>query len=147
MTSFPVTDGTVVLSGADFRVKLSVYSDGGISISPCSHDCWIVSPVKRHWATTWQNQHSDYAPSEDSDQPEHKPSLIRVFAVCMMKAWTLSYPFSAQRRLWSDLVDAQADLRLHWVHSFCWFCHVVAHFKNYCAVEDSYFQKHWLVIT
>ena len=32
-----------------------------------------------------------------------------VFAVRMKKAWVLSYPLSAQRRLWSD-----------------WFCHVVA---------------------
>ena len=42
------------------------------------------------------------APSEDSDQPGHPPSLIRVFAVCMKKGWVLSYPLSAQRRLWSD---------------------------------------------
>ena len=36
------------------------------------------------------------APSEDSDQPGHQPSLIRVFAVRMKKAWVLSYPLSAQ---------------------------------------------------
>ena len=30
------------------------------------------------------------APSEDSDQPGHSPSLIRVFAVRMKKAWVLS---------------------------------------------------------
>ena len=42
-----------------------------------------------------------YAPSEDSDQ-----------AVRMKKAWVLSYPLSAQRRLWSDWADAQADLSL-----------------------------------
>ena len=30
------------------------------------------------------------------------PSLIRVFAVRMKKAWVLSYPLSAQWRLWSD---------------------------------------------
>ena len=36
------------------------------------------------WATTWQNQQNDSAPSEDSDQPGHPPSLIRVFAVCLM---------------------------------------------------------------
>ena len=54
------------------------------------------------------------APSEHSDQPGHSPSLIRVFAVRMKKAWVLSYPLSAQRRLWSDWADAQADLRLHW---------------------------------
>ena len=39
------------------------------------------------------------APSEDSDQPGHPPSLIRVFAVRMKKAWVLTYPLSAQRRL------------------------------------------------
>ena len=35
------------------------------------------------------------APSEDSDQPGHPPSLIRVFAVRMKKAWVISYPLSA----------------------------------------------------
>ena len=67
------------------------------------------------WATSWQNQQNKCAPSEDSDQPwhlpslirvlaepGHPPSLIRVFAVHVKKAWVLSYPFSAQRRLWSD---------------------------------------------
>ena len=68
------------------------------------------------------------APSEDSDQPGHPPSLIRVFAVRMKKNWVLSYPLSTLRRLWSDLADAQADLSLCWVHMpFCWFCHAVAH--------------------
>ena len=38
------------------------------------------------------------APSEDLDQPEHLPSLISVFAVCMKKAWVLSYPLFAQRK-------------------------------------------------
>ena len=56
------------------------------------------------------------APSEDSDQPGHPPSLIRVFAVRMKKAWVLSYPLSAQRRLLSDWADAQADLSLRWAH-------------------------------
>ena len=40
-----------------------------------------------------------------------------VFAVRMKKAWVLSYPLSAQRRPWSDWVDAQADLSLGWAHS------------------------------
>ena len=82
---------------------------------------------------SWQNQQSDCAPSEDSDQPGHPPSLIRVFAVPdqpghppslirvfavrMRKAWVFSYPLSAQRRLWSDWVDAQAGLSLRWAHS------------------------------
>ena len=73
--------------------------------------------VQGHSDLTWQNQQSDYVPSEDSDQPGYPPSLIRVFAVRMKKPWVLSYPLSAQRRLWSDWADAQADLSLRWVHS------------------------------
>ena len=57
------------------------------------------------------------ASSKESDQPWHLPSLIRVFAVRMKKAWVLSYPLSALRRLWSDWADAQADLSLHWAHT------------------------------
>ena len=40
-----------------------------------------------------------------------------VFAVHLKKHWVLSYPLSAQQRLWSDWVDAQADLSLRWAHS------------------------------
>ena len=69
------------------------------------------------WAVMWQKQQSDCAPSHASDQPRHPPSLIRVFAVCKKKAWVLSFPLSAQRRLWSDWADAQADLSLCWAHS------------------------------
>ena len=72
-------------------------------------------------------------PSEDSDQPGHPPSLIRVFAVRMKKPWVLSYPLSAQQRLWSDWADAQTDLVLRWAHrSFCWFCHAAAQIPNTC---------------
>ena len=35
------------------------------------------------------------APSEDSDQPGYPPSLIRVFAVRMKKAWVFSYQLGA----------------------------------------------------
>ena len=82
------------------------------------------------WASTWQNQQSDCAPSEDSDKPGHPPSQIRVFAVRMKKAWVLSYPLSAQRRLirlggcpgWSESsLGAQ---------SLCWFCHVETHIST-----------------
>ena len=83
------------------------------------HVCCITTCVftVSTWAVTWQNQQSDCVPSEDSDEPGHLPSLIRVFAVRMKKAWVLSYPLSAQRRLWSDWADAQADLSLRWAHS------------------------------
>ena len=87
----------------------------------CSGSNWII------WAATWLNWQSSCAPSQDSDQPGHPPSVIRVFAVHMKKAWVLSYQLSAQWRLWSDWADAQADLSLCWAHTlFFWFCHVVA---------------------
>ena len=38
-----------------------------------------------------------------------------VFAVSMKKPWSLSYPLSAQQRLWSK-TSAQSDLSLHWAH-------------------------------
>ena len=66
------------------------------------------------WAASWQNKQNDCTPSEDS---EHPPSPIRVFAVRMKKASVLSYPSSAQQRLWSDWADAQADLSLRWAYS------------------------------
>ena len=72
------------------------------------------------------------APSKDSDQPGHPPSLSRVFVVRMKKAWVLSYPLSAQRRLCSDWADAQADLSLRWAHMpFCWFRHDTAQFCSW----------------
>ena len=66
------------------------------------------------WTASWQNQQNECAPSEDSDQPGHPPSLIRVFAVRIKKPGVLTYPLSAQRRHWSDWADAQADLSLRW---------------------------------
>ena len=38
-----------------------------------------------------------YASSEDSDQPVHPHSLIRVFVVSMKKAWILSYLLSTSK--------------------------------------------------
>ena len=75
------------------------------------------------------------APSEDSDQPGHPPSPNRVFAVCMKIHWVLSNPLSAQRKLWSDWADTQADLSLRWVQrSFCWFCHAAAHIAKFGVI-------------
>ena len=68
---------------------------------------FLVMLLRYMWATKWQNQQNKCAPSKDSDQPGHLPSLIRVFAVRMKKAWVLSYPLSAQQRLWSDCANAQ----------------------------------------
>ena len=40
-----------------------------------------VKLLEQLWANAQQNEQSGMAPSEDSDQPGHPPSLIRVFAV------------------------------------------------------------------
>ena len=85
-------------------------------------DYWIKTFELPHDKT---NKMTCAVPSKDSDPP----SLIRVFAVHMKKAWVLSYPLSTQQRLWSHWVDAQVGLCLCWAHrSFCWLCHEVAHF-------------------
>ena len=87
--------------------------------------CWLYM---YNWATTGQNQQSDCAPSENSDQPGHPPNLIRVFPTRMKKAWVLSYPLCTVKTLirlggcpgWSE-----SSLG---AHSFCWFCHIAAQF-------------------
>ena len=68
------------------------------------------------------------SPSEFSDKPGHPPNLIPVITVRMKKpSGPYSYTLSAQRKLWSDWMDAQSDLSLRWVHrSFCLFCHTLA---------------------
>ena len=54
------------------------------------------------WAASWRNQQNGMCAQR---------RLIRVFAVRMKKALVLSYPLSAQQRLWSDW----AEPRLIWV--------------------------------
>ena len=67
------------------------------------------------------------APSEDSDQPGHPSSVIRVFAVCFMGSLGHNASSCGQRRLLSDWANAQADLSLCWAHGpYCWFCRAVA---------------------
>ena len=95
--------------------------------------------LRSKWAIAWQNQQMTCAPSKDSDQPRHLPSLIRVFAVRMKKAWVLSYPLSTQRRPsrcpgWSESsLGAQ---------SFCWFCHAAAQIKMGKSKQD--FMQLWV---
>ena len=80
------------------------------------------------WAASWKKQQNDSAPSEDSDQPGHPPSLITVFAVRSVDSSGPELSSCGQRRLWSGWADAQADLSLHWAQPHCWFCYEVAQF-------------------
>ena len=71
------------------------------------------------------------APSEDSTQPGHPPSLIRVFAVRSMGSHGPNVSSCGQRWLWSDWADVQADLSLRWAQlSFWWFCHEAAQMNH-----------------
>ena len=53
------------------------------------------------------------APSKDSDQPVLQRSLIRVFARRPLGNRGPNNSSYWQRRLWSDCMDAHADLTLH----------------------------------
>ena len=80
------------------------------------------------WAASWQNQQNDCAPSKDSDQPGHPPSLIRVFAVHSVGSLGPKVSSCGLRRLWSDWADAQAEMSLCWAHMpFRWFWCETAH--------------------
>ena len=74
-------------------------------------------------------------------------SAWRIFTVRMEKIWVLCYISNAQRRLWTDWPDAQADLSLRWAHIHCWFCHVAAHMFHIVAksVLEVYLILNWLL--
>ena len=50
----------------------------------CFDSAVVPEHLVSYLAAAWQNQQNDCVPSEDSDQPGHPPSLIKVFAVCLM---------------------------------------------------------------
>ena len=56
-----------------------------------------------------------------------------VLAVCMKRAWVLSYPLSTQQRLWSD---AQTDLSLRWAQSH--FVSFVMSRLIYCQIKATH---------
>ena len=67
------------------------------------------------------------ATSEESDQPAHLCSLIRVFADGMSLLQPLGYPKRNKKEPLPYWVDVQADLSLCWSHrSYCRFCLVLA---------------------
>ena len=70
-----------------------------------------------------------HVPSEDSDQPGHLPSLIRVFAVCSWVVKDATFHHADSKDCDHDQIGWMA--RLIWVftgrtRSFCWFCHAAA---------------------
>ena len=75
------------------------------------------------WATSWQNQQNDLCirPAKTQISLCIRP-VWSVFAVRSMGSWGPDVSSCGQRRLWSDWMDAQADLSFRWVHmQFCWY--------------------------
>ena len=54
--------------------------------------------------------------SEDSDQPAQSRSLIWIFTMRLLDSQGCKISSYGQVRLWSDGVDAQAELSLRWEH-------------------------------
>ena len=97
---------------------------------------------KNNWAASWQNPTKWHMHPAKTHQPGHPPSLIRVFAVRIKKAWVLSYPLNAQRRLirqggcpgWPEsLLGAQIILLV-----LSWGGSIVTYTKN---------QENWNILT
>ena len=109
VTINPVTSDSCLQNGKGYGWGKNLASVGDLCVS----QCWYEPPHDK-------TNNVACVPNEDSDQPGHLPPRLNwVFAVRMKKAWVLSYPMSAQRRLWSDWANAQADPpRLIWV--FAW---------------------------
>ena len=77
-------------ASSGWDIELVSWFKGQTGINPSLESCTIISP-NTIWAASWQNQQNDCVPSKDSDQAEHQPSLIRVFAARSMggcPAWS-----------------------------------------------------------
>ena len=108
----------------------------GSLITGCIHFSWLRYMLMTHlhicmyihryfdyyfaeeniWATAWQNQTNECAPSED----QISLSIHPVWSESSLSAWR-KFGFLATHKAhsedWSDWAHAQADLSLRWAHS------------------------------
>ena len=105
-----------------------------------SYGAWIYLKKQTKYRLSYMS-HLMTKPTKLSVRPakiEISLGIRPVWSESLLSTWRklgslYSYLLSAQPRLWSDWADAQADLRLCYVHiSFCWFCCEATHifFKN-----------------
>ena len=91
--------------------------------------------------TTWR------APDEDSNQPAHPRSLIRVFVFRIRKLFILGYSKSVRWRFLSDHANAQACLNLRWVRiSEGMFSDIATHMNINLNTCNCYFQGPWHIL-
>ena len=121
----------------------------------CKTGWWLTYTIEI-WAATWQNQQNECALSEDSGQPGHPPSLLRVFAMRSVDSYGPKLSSCGQLRLWSDWADAKADLRLRWAHNhfvgfvmsrlifnFAWTPPLTPRLR--CKMQDTRIWGPWLI--
>ena len=107
----------------------------------------IVKALKnmKIWAASWQNQQTGLIAQRRLRSARASAQSDQSLCCLLKKAWFLSYPFSAHRRLWSDWADAQADLSLHWVHSH--FVGFVMRWLNYINIWAAHVKRVYVLIT
>ena len=99
--------GVIALGIAQTPITFEYY----LAIGTLCRDCVVQMSRDMTKPTKWHVR-----PAKSQISLGIRP-VWSVFAVRIKKAWVFSYPFSAQRRLWSDWADAQDDLSLRWAHS------------------------------
>ena len=72
--------------------------------------------MKINWAACQKTYLQTCAPREDSDQPAHSRSLIRIFTGRILDSQGCPLSSCGQWRLWSHCTDAQGDLSLRWTY-------------------------------
>ena len=137
MVSDHVTLSYGQLSEKQILSKSETFDTRKYCMCPNIWRMWFYHRVM--WATTWQNEQKECAPSKDSDQRGHPPSLIRVFAVCLKKAWVLSYPLNASE----DSDQTGRMPRLIWVFTGRTLILLVLSCRGSCVLK---MQMAWTLI-
>ena len=90
----------------------------------------VVNFLSLSWAATWQNQQSDHAPSEDTDQTWRMPRLVWVFAGRTVTLLVLSWGDSVFKGISSFLLFSE-DYTSSFPFSFIFFWGSFPFFFNF----------------
>ena len=97
------------------RVKLSAITFLSFMDGLTIHTTLVLRVV--HWNMSQRKTYNmTCVTSKDSDQSVYPPSKARVLVHPSLDSQEAVEGTCDQRRLWSDCVDAQADLSLRWSH-------------------------------
>ena len=113
-----------------------------------SQPMWMCQQSSNHWSSTVPCVQLGLRTDRAFAFAQSVKSLCSPHKEC------LSYPMSAQWRLWLDWVDVQAYLSLHWVHTVypnvqpvvffpktkkavCWYCTRIERLSNQIFIWES----------